>query len=183
VVGEAVELIAEAASTFERAHVPPALTRQLAQWVRASGSLGVAQSLHNARARLGGISLRESARRSGIAAGHLSELEDGRGSLPTVATAQRLDAALNTDLVGFVASVRKALPTPPTRRPRLTAGHMTFAPAGSLDPRLDSLFSRIAGDDRLVQINEDLLSLSAGTRRGIAQMIRALAADVSEGRR
>src|SRR5260370_39272750 len=157
VVDEAVGLIAEAASTFERAHVPPAVTRELAQWVRASGSHGVAQSLRDARARLGGISLRESARRSGDAARHLSELEDGRGNLPTVATARRLDAALDTDLVGLLARVRAALPATSRKRPRLAPGDSTFAASGSLDPRVDALFSRIAADDRLAQLHEVLL--------------------------
>ena len=182
VVDEAVDLIAEAASKFERAHVPPALTRELAQWVRASGSRGVAKSLHDARTRLGGISLRESARRSGIAAGHLSELEDGRGSLPTVATAQRLDAALDTDLVGLLARVRETLPATPRRRPRLADSTSTFAASGSLDPRLDALFSRIAGDEQLVQVNEDLLRLPASTRRAIAQMVRTLSTEITKVR-
>lgn len=183
VVDEVLDLIAGAASTFDRDHVPPGLARELAQWVRARGSRWVAKSLHDARARLGDISLRESARRSGIAAGHLSEMEDGRGSLPTVATARRLDAALETDLVGLLARIHEALPAPPRRRPQLGASTSSLASSGSLDPRLDALFSRIAGDDRLVQVNEDLLRLSAGARRGIAQMIRALTADVTEGHR
>jgi len=182
VVDEVRDLIAGAASTFDRDHVPPGLARELAHWVRASGSRWIAKSLHDARARLGGISLRESARRSGVAAGHLSELEDGRGNLPTVATARRLDAALETDLVGLLARVHEAMPAPTRRRPLLAGTTPTFATSGSLDPRLDTLFSRIAGDERLVQVNEDLLRLSAGARRGIAQMIRALAADLAEGR-
>ena len=181
VADEVVELISGAASMFDQDGIPPGLSRELAQWVRANGSRGVAKSLSDARARLGGISLRESARRSGIAAGHLSELEDGRGSLPTIATARRLDAALETDLVGLLARVHEALPAPPRRRPQLAARTSSFAPSGSLDPRLDALFSRIAGDERLVQVNEDLLRLSARARQGIAQMIRALAADASGG--
>ena len=180
VVDEVRDLIAGAASTFDRDHIPPGLARELAQWVRAGGSRQIAKSLHDARTRLGGISLRESARRSGVAAGHLSELEDGRGNLPTVATARRLDAALETDLVGLLARVHEAMPAPPRRRP-LAGTALTSAASGSLDPRLDALFVRIAGDERLVQVNEDLLRLSARTRRGIAQMIRALAADLPEG--
>lgn len=181
VVDEVRDLIAGAASTFDPDHVPPGLERELAQWVRASGSQWVARSLHEARARLGGISLRESARRSGIAAGHLSELEDGRGRMPTVSTARRLDAALETDVVGILASIRAALPARARGRPRSTEGRAQPAPTTSLDPRLDGLFARIAGDERLITVNEDLLSLSAGVRRGIVQMIRALAAEGRTG--
>ena len=181
VADEVRDLIARAASTFDQDHVPPGLARELAQWLRASSSRWVAKSLHDARARLGGISLRESARRSGIAAGHLSELEDGRGRMPTVSTARRLDAALETDLVGILAGSRAAIRARGGKRPRFTQGQANPAPTTSLDPRLDGLFARIAGDERLINANEDLLSLSAGVRRGILQMIRALAAESRTG--
>jgi hypothetical protein len=52
----------------------------------------------------------------------------------------------------------------------------------AIDPRLDSVIARIAGDDNLLQLNEDLLRLSAAARRAIAQMVRALVADVGPNR-
>jgi len=174
VVAEVEALIAGIAARFDRDNMPQGLARELTQWVRASGSRRVATSLYRARARLGDISLRESARRSGIAPGHLSELENGQGSLPTLTTARRLDAALDTNLVALLGGIRDALPSTPRRRWRLVAKP---APTTSVDPRLDALFAQIAGDERLVKANEDLMSLSAGTRRAIAQMIGALSAD------
>ncbi len=131
--------------------------------------------------RLGDIWLRRSERRSGIAPGHLSELEDGRGKLQTLSTERRLDAALDTDLVGLLAGIHEALPVRARRRPRFNEGSAKPAPTTSLDPRLDDLFARIAGDERLLDINEDLLSLSVGARRAIAHMIRGLAAEARGG--
>jgi hypothetical protein len=77
--------------------------------------------------------------------------------------------------------VRETLPAVPRRRPRLAA-IASFAPSGSLDPRLDALFSQIAGDERLVQVNEDLLRLPSSTRRAIAQMVRTLSAEITKVR-
>jgi transcriptional regulator with XRE-family HTH domain len=179
VADEVADLLAESTVIFDPDRVPRGLTRELANWERARGSRTVATSLREARSRLGDISLREAARRCRIAPGHLSELEDGQGNLPTLSTAQRLDAGLGTDLVGVVTKVRAALPAAERQRRRPAARAADSLPAASLDPRLDVLFSRIAGDDQLARLNEDLLRLPAGVRRGIAQMVRALAADVS----
>ena len=181
VADEVTDLLAAAATSFDRDQIPAGLGRGLALWARARGSRAVAKSLRAARSHLGDISLRDAARRSGIAPGHLSELEDGRGSLPTTSTARRLDAGLGTDLVGLLTNFREALPPAVRSRQRRRAvGTGSLAPPAALDPRLDALFSRIAGDDRLVQVNEDLLRLSATARRSIAQMIRTLAADLSQ---
>jgi transcriptional regulator with XRE-family HTH domain len=181
VADEVADLLVATTATFDAERRPPGLARELAKWARARGSRAVASNLRETRSVLGDISLREAARRSGIAPGHLSELEDGQGNLPTVSTAQRLDAALGTHLVVVLTNVRAVLP-PAERRRRSTAHAAASVPAGSLDPRLDALFSQIAGDDRLAQVNHDLLSLPAGVRRGIAQMIRSLAAEHAQTR-
>lgn len=107
--GDARELLIKIVASFGDAAAPPGLSRELAEWTRICGAQEVARSLRTARARLGGISLREAARRSGLAAGHLSELESGTGNLPTASTARRLDDALETDVAEILAGLRKSL--------------------------------------------------------------------------
>ncbi len=179
----AAELLAKAVACLPDGPLPPGLTRELVDWTRIRGQQEVAVALRAARLRLGDISLREAARRSTIAAGHLSELEDGTRSLPTTSTAQRLDDALGTDLVRILARVHQAAKSIQLRRRHPTVARPSdpWLPA-AVDPRMDTLFARIAGDDKLLQLNEDMLRLPAGARRVIAQMVRALVADVGPNR-
>jgi transcriptional regulator with XRE-family HTH domain len=179
----AAEILRAAADAMGDSAAPPGLARELTEWERSCAGQRIRHSLRAARARLGGISLRDAARRSGLAPGHLSELEANSGSLPTSSTARRLDASLGTDITEILAELRRmprrdgARRRHPGSRPELLA-----ASSSALDPRLDALLARIAGDERLIRLNEDLLRLPAGARRGIAQMVRALVAENVEGR-
>ena len=179
----ASELLAKAVACFPDGPLPPGLARELVDWTRIRGRREVAVALRAARSRLGDISLREAARRSAIAPGHLSELEDGTRSLPTTSTAQRLDDALGTDLVRILARVHDTAKSIQSRRRRPTVARPSDPwLSAAIDPRLDTVIARIAGDDKLLQLNEDVLRLPAGARRAIAQMVRALVADVGPNR-
>jgi hypothetical protein len=94
-------------------------------------------------------------------------------------TAQKLDVALNTDLADLLRGLREAPPASRRRSRRRSARDATpQAAAIGVDPGLDSLLARIAADDRLIRLNEDLLDLPGPSRRAIAQMVRALKSDL-----
>jgi transcriptional regulator with XRE-family HTH domain len=179
IADEIVTLLTSAVSAIPPEAVPHSVVREIAQWSRAAASRSAAMIIRDARSRLG-ITLREAARRAGTAPGHLSELEDGGRNLPTLSTARKLDLALSINLADLVTAIREAPPMPRPSRQR-TRG-VAATPSGtsmSIDPALDTLLSRIAADERLVQLNQDLLSLPSAARRGLAQMIRAVVSDVT----
>lgn len=178
VAQEAADLLGAAVRGMAPAAPPDRIAQEAAQWTRLVAGRQAAISIREARSRLG-ISLREAARRSALAAGHLSELEEGQRSLLSVSTAQKLDSALGTDLASLLGTLRQRPGRPPSARRR--AAGVTTAPIVSfgVDPDLDAILSKVAADARLVQLNEDVLRLPAATRRGLAQMVRAMVSDLA----
>jgi len=172
---EAVELLSDARENANKALALPGLEREYAEWVRGRASREAAKRIQGALSSRG-LTLRQAARSAAIAPGHLSELMDGERALPTPSTAERLDRALGTGLVELVVRTRQEL-APFRLRQRRRRAPLAVPPIHTpINPRLDMLVEQLARDDRMIQLNEDMLRLPVATRRAITQLVRALAA-------
>jgi transcriptional regulator with XRE-family HTH domain len=132
----------------------------------------LAEQLRTARAAIG-LSVRQAAERSAVAASYLSELEGARAGLPSADVANRLDDALGLKLAELVSDARDALER--LRKERLNVGAPRVL-RPETDPRLVEAAATLRQDPSLLDFLDYARQLDAAERRAVVALMRELTA-------
>jgi transcriptional regulator with XRE-family HTH domain len=152
----------------------PARARQLLpereRLASAITRLELADRLRRARSQLE-LPVRQAAERAGVAPSYLSELEGARVGLPSPDVAERLDAALGSNVSEFLAEARTAIDRLRKERLSRLSGR---ASRPETDPRLVEAMATLRNDPTLLDLLENARRLDATERRAVLALMREL---------